>query len=597
MTPRIAGSRSAFGQQEPDAHPLDGVVVRKGVDTVNVRAVGALHRNVPVAPPLTIEQVSEGDTVALFWDSSGAASVIAVLGHGNARASDARWDTTPPQAPIMLRVVQDAFSGPFLEWNIRPSEQPIAYYEVDARQPGGAWGYGKYPFYEGTNMRHFPRYSVALQCRVRSVDLRGNTSAWSVCEDLLVDTLAPPVPQGLGATSIVDAVQLTWSGPTLQEVKDLSGFEVYKATQASGSDAELVRRVGATLSTTVPCMAGVVYYFNLKALDLAGNISDFGPVWVEGWATQPGQMQLLVNSDFSRDRDGDGEPDQWSIDAASGDVTWAHGDYGIHGGKGIRVSVPDIDDVHVVMIEQMYYSSGTAPIILAEVGKKYVCTMYVKSDLNEFYWDLDKQAPAAGRVWLCCMLAVGNGLSANYLVADADGTTVETLADGWHRIMYSRVLVQSDLELLTPEAEYVGFLVAIWIQTPPSAFTVDIDRVQMETETVTPWGPSIAPPGGVDGASSYGLLMDTSGIKTEDGKFFLSSDGALYSPLLFRERTAAPDLPAADSEAQIFLWHSPTKHYLYLVIAYLDGATERYNYLRLDTASPSWGYGTSLPDP
>lgn len=594
---RVGGSRSAFGQQEANSHPLDGVVVRKNVDTVNVRAVGAVLRNVPVAPPLTIEQVTEGDTVALFWDSTDASSVIAVLGRTNSRASDARQDTTPPQPPIMLRVVQDNLSGPFLEWNVRSSNQPIAYFEVDARQPGGAWGYGKYPFSEGANMVHFPRYSVPLQCRVRSVDLRGNNSAWSVCEDLLMDTLAPPVPKGLWTSKNADVVQLFWTGPTPTEARDLAGFEVYRATESDGSDAELVKSVGVTLSTTVWCTPGTSYYFNLKAFDVTGNISDFGPAWVSGEPTEPGGPQLLVNSDFSMDKDGDGEPDQWDIDISAGSATWEYGDYGVYGGKGIRVSIPDTDDLHVVMIDQMYSSGGTAPVIPVEVGKKYVCTMHVKSDLNEFYWDLDKSAPADGHVWLFCTLMVGNGSGANYVVPDVDGLKVEELDDGWHRIMYSRVLRQSDLEGMTPEAEYVGFLVAVWIQTPPSAFTVDIDRVQLETGSRTPWQPSIAPPGGAGGALPYGLLMDTSGIKTEDGKFFLSSDGVLCSPLSFSERTSAPDLPVADTEAQIFLWHSPTNHYLYLVIAYLDGATERYNYLRLDTASPSWAYGTALPDP
>ena len=594
--PLAIGSRSAFGQGESRPRPVDGVAIHKNVDTVNVLAVGALYRNVPVVPPLTIEQVSEGDTVALFWDSTDKPSVIAVLGHQGARASDARLDTTPPPAPMMLRVVQDAVSGPFLTWIIPPGSSDIAYFEVDARQPGGSWGYGKYPFSEGMSRVHFPRYNVPVQCRVRSVDLRGNTSAWAVCADLLIDQVAPPVPAGLGATGTVDGVQLTWTGPTPLEAKDLAGFEVYRSLESDGSDAEMVKRVGPTLSTSVPCEGGVTYYFNLKAFDLAGNVSDYGPVWAEAWAEPPGQMQLLVNSDFSRDKDGDGEPDQWSI-VALPRTTVTYGDYGAHGGKGFEIHLEDGAYTQAAF-RQVYRSGYDYPLIPPLVGFTYVMTAYVKTTWPN--WTLQKDGLLLdGYLLLRCSLLVSNGSAVEEVTADADGMIIEENAwsDGWYRIRFACTLTQEDLELVSPDATSVGYEMRIGIGVPGEWLDVYFDRVQMETGSATPWQPSIVPPGGTDGASSFGLLMDTSGIKTEGGEFFLSSDGLLYSPLALHELTSAPSSPAADTEAQIFLWRSPTHDYRYLVIAHLDGATARYNYLRLDAASPSWEYGTSLPDP
>jgi len=156
----------AFAHMGEAEYPVQGTVVFLGVDTVDVRVGAAILRNVAIAKPLTVENVERYDVVSLGWFK----------------------DITPPPAPTNVRIVQGRFGAHLAwDWHGKP-EDDLAFFEVDARRVGGAWGEDVYPVSEGTRQVHYSRIPhEPIQCRVRAEDRRGNRSGWVVCEDTLVD--------------------------------------------------------------------------------------------------------------------------------------------------------------------------------------------------------------------------------------------------------------------------------------------------------------------------------------------------------------------------------------------------------------------------
>jgi len=72
--------------------------------------------------------------------------------------------------------------GRLVTWDWNGSDNQIkllSSFEVDVRETGGSWGYGIYPIQIGKQQSYSPITEVAVQCRVRTVDVYGNRSAWA----------------------------------------------------------------------------------------------------------------------------------------------------------------------------------------------------------------------------------------------------------------------------------------------------------------------------------------------------------------------------------------------------------------------------------
>ena len=195
----------------PPTPPLvtyQGFIVLVGSDTVDVKVGATVHRNVSIAKPLTIDTMQVDDYVGVTWYGAQP-FVTVVLGHASAGNRGRPEVITTPPAPINVRVTQGTY-GVRLEWDWGGTPQQradLSYYEVDGRLSGGNWGYNVYPVSEGTREAHYSREPGSnVQCRVRTVDFRGNESDWVVGDTLLVDTVAPPEPIGFTVENGIDGV-------------------------------------------------------------------------------------------------------------------------------------------------------------------------------------------------------------------------------------------------------------------------------------------------------------------------------------------------------------------------------------------------------
>lgn len=86
------------------------------------------------------------------------------------------------------------------------------------------------------------------------------------------DTTAPPMPMGLTATVVGNAIQLSWTGVS---APDLAGYQLYRSTSSSGP---FTTQVGpATISgiayTDQGVVPGVTYYYVVKAVDTGARES------------------------------------------------------------------------------------------------------------------------------------------------------------------------------------------------------------------------------------------------------------------------------------------------------------------------------------
>lgn len=314
--------------------PVQGYVTKVGVDTASIDA-GPLLRNVKVMTPLKTEDLKVNDIIALYWVND-TPYVLSIIGHRRARVDDNLIDTVPPPPPTGLYVKQGAW-GPQLRWTYPAlSKVPdLAFFTVDARLPGGAWGYDIYPVSEGILRFHNPRTHLGIQCRVRAEDVRGNKSPWVVCDTLLQDTLAPPAVPSFNTVSEWDGVRLWWTGPRKINVPDLDKFRLWVSESESGADPRPIETVGVSYEYFYRLAPNRNRWFNIQAIDAAGNVGELYPEgWIYGHAGGGGNPP--PNGSFE---EGDTSPDFWDLSSSSPlTATWST-DEAYDGSYSIKVVV------------------------------------------------------------------------------------------------------------------------------------------------------------------------------------------------------------------------------------------------------------------
>ena len=177
------------------------------------------------------------------------------------------------------------------------------------------------------------------------------------------DTEAPAAPSQLNALSGVDGIRLDWQASL---DPDVTQYEVYRSTQA-GSDYQALGRTTELnyLDPLANLADDTTYYYIVKAIDLAGNLS---PASNEVSA-QKRALNTLVQYDFE-DNDGgfsrgalSGTANDWEW----GDVVAGHGPENAHSGSKVWATGLTAD----YSSNAHYYLEVPAQLIPAE-GTSYL---------------------------------------------------------------------------------------------------------------------------------------------------------------------------------------------------------------------------------
>jgi hypothetical protein len=105
--------------------------------------------------------------------------------------------------------------------------------------------------------------------------------------DIDYETVAPAVPQGLSATAAPASVRLEW---TAGEDTDLDGYMVLRADQATRTWNTIARKVKTPYYVDNTCRQGQSYYYRVRAIDRAENISE----WSDSVAATPSGHASLI---------------------------------------------------------------------------------------------------------------------------------------------------------------------------------------------------------------------------------------------------------------------------------------------------------------
>jgi hypothetical protein len=84
------------------------------------------------------------------------------------------------------------------------------------------------------------------------------------------DTTAPAAPAGLTAGGALERVVLDWADST---EGDLDGYDVYRATAATGPFARVGSRLTTSRLVDTGLTGGVTYHYAVRAVDTSGNVS------------------------------------------------------------------------------------------------------------------------------------------------------------------------------------------------------------------------------------------------------------------------------------------------------------------------------------
>lgn len=514
-------TEQAFAGWPHARHAPQGTIIAIGPDSADVQTGAGILRNVSVAKPLEAKDMRLGHVVALLWVQD-TPYIQSILGHETGLRDDPYEDTEPPPAPTDLRVVEGSGYA-YLIWetpNIR-TIRDLAYYEVDARLLGGDWGFDVYPVSEGTNRRHYPRSHIPLQCRVRAVDLRGNTSAWVICEKCVWDWQPPPKPSTFVVTNTGGGIDCRWIGPTVQDAADLAGFHLYITDNSDSTGAgwtgqgSIAQSMGVCYGAFYPMELQVTRYFNLKAFDVSGNESPFAlSAWLPGRALLPPGAQLLNNADWERAEPGVSNiPLNWFIFENIGPVVYTLGAYGIGGTKGMRFVVEDGEDIILC------WPRSFTEKVSAEPGQPFTWSIHFKTDLPDEEINYDWTG-GDGKLTILLRGATHDGI-APYGPSDYKiPRRYQTLSNNWRRVIHTHVIGSSPSDL-----PYIMHWFEVHNDTG-STVTIDFDRPQIVLgDQPGEWGAGVQPTASSGG--SIGLCIDTSGIKTNDGVFHLNEGGGL----------------------------------------------------------------------
>ncbi len=135
------------------------------------------------------------------------------------------------------------------------------------------------------------RGTTATTGVVQVTKLTGNAAKrmmWRfVPVDVDYETVAPAVPQGLSAKAAPASVRLEW---TAGEEADLDGYMILRADQQTRTWNTIARKVKTAYYVDNTCQQGQSYYYRVRAIDRAENISE----WSDSVAATPSGHASLI---------------------------------------------------------------------------------------------------------------------------------------------------------------------------------------------------------------------------------------------------------------------------------------------------------------
>lgn len=131
---------------------------------------------------------------------------------------------------------------------------------------------------------------------------------------------APRSPVGLTAIANAESVKLEWNANT---ETDVAGYNIYRSESIDGAYNTISRNVNTTTFVDNSVIAGAMYFYKIKAIDISLNSSDYS---LSASATATGANTLVARLQFE-----DNTMDS-SINlnhsAAYGDITYVQGEVG-----------------------------------------------------------------------------------------------------------------------------------------------------------------------------------------------------------------------------------------------------------------------------
>jgi hypothetical protein len=196
-------------------------------------------------------------------------------------------DATPPGAPTLQEPADSATTtnqNPFLNWSDVTDDSGVTY-QVQVDNSGSAFPSPEIDVSNISPSQYTPATALALGnywWRVRATDGSGNIGSWSTVSAFTiaaVDATPPLVPSPIsppnGSSSYDTTPALEWSqvtdpsGVTYKiQIDDESSFSVPLSSEIAGVQQN-------RYSVSPPLAAGKTYYWRVKAIDGAGNQSEY----------------------------------------------------------------------------------------------------------------------------------------------------------------------------------------------------------------------------------------------------------------------------------------------------------------------------------
>jgi chitodextrinase len=187
-------------------------------------------------------------------------------------------DTQPPTTPG-TPTVTTACGSATLTWTPSTDNFGVTGYEI--WQAPGTSG-GTFTQVATTTTTSYTVTGVAIsRIQIRAHDRAGNVSSFTPPVTVAVpacpvDTQPPTMP-GPPTASGVTASQVTLSWTASTDNSAVTGYDIYRATGASGGTFASAGTAATTTFTDTGLAAATTYRYQVRARDAAGNTSDFSP--------------------------------------------------------------------------------------------------------------------------------------------------------------------------------------------------------------------------------------------------------------------------------------------------------------------------------
>jgi chitodextrinase len=267
-----------------------------GVTGYRVLRDGNLVATVPT-PGYTdtgLASATEFDYEVIAVDAAGNLSGAASL------TTSTLTDTEAPTTPDGLGATP-AFTTVALSWTASTDNAGVTGYRVYrgatllATVPA--------PGYEDTGLAP----GTAYHYEVRAIDSANNPSgAATVDTATLADTQAPTVPVGFDATAGDGAIALTWAGSA--DNVGVTGYEIRR-------NSVVVATVPEPGYSDTGLTNGVLYTYEVRALDAAGNASD--PASDSATPRSVGAVLYRVDSGYTGEPYQDSASNTWTADTSN----------------------------------------------------------------------------------------------------------------------------------------------------------------------------------------------------------------------------------------------------------------------------------------